>query len=173
VHVETRSTSFLVEPQNQGRRFVSGLDSKPLEWFSSIWPQNRWLKFSGLSLKTGRSSLVIWDSKSPRRFLGLGLKTKQVSVFQLRHKTDGGRAAQDTHRDLMACFAWKQVTLGFFSLASRLEEARRWVVHVARSRMLCQNQVKDGRVDAMGYVGPGYSYFAVFYVLDPIGIVVF
>jgi hypothetical protein len=29
-HVETRSTGFLVEPQNQGRRFVSGLASKPL-----------------------------------------------------------------------------------------------------------------------------------------------
>jgi hypothetical protein len=33
VHVETRSASFLVEPQNKGRRFVSGLTSKPLGWF--------------------------------------------------------------------------------------------------------------------------------------------
>jgi hypothetical protein len=33
VHVETRSVSFLVEPQNQGRRFVSGLASKPLGRF--------------------------------------------------------------------------------------------------------------------------------------------
>jgi hypothetical protein len=30
VHVETRSTGFLVEPQNQGQQFVSGLTSKPL-----------------------------------------------------------------------------------------------------------------------------------------------
>jgi hypothetical protein len=30
VHVEMRSTCFLVEPQNQGQRFVSGLASKPL-----------------------------------------------------------------------------------------------------------------------------------------------
>jgi hypothetical protein len=30
VHVETKSTSFLIEPQNQGRRFISGLASKPL-----------------------------------------------------------------------------------------------------------------------------------------------
>jgi hypothetical protein len=30
VHMETRSVDFLVEPQNQGRRFVSGLASKPL-----------------------------------------------------------------------------------------------------------------------------------------------
>jgi hypothetical protein len=28
VHVETRSTGFLVEPQNQGRRFMSGFASK-------------------------------------------------------------------------------------------------------------------------------------------------
>jgi hypothetical protein len=47
----------LVEPQNQGRRFVSGLASKPLGWFvsglaskplrrfSPVWPQNRWLQF--------------------------------------------------------------------------------------------------------------------------------
>jgi hypothetical protein len=33
VHVEVMSAGFLVEPQNQGRRFVSGLVSKPLGWF--------------------------------------------------------------------------------------------------------------------------------------------
>jgi hypothetical protein len=36
-HMETRSAGFLVEPQNQGRRFVSGLASKPLgrvSWLS-------------------------------------------------------------------------------------------------------------------------------------------
>jgi hypothetical protein len=51
-HVETWSTGFLVEPQNQG---CEG--------------------FSGLGLKTGSSGLVIWTSKSPGQFLGLGLKT--------------------------------------------------------------------------------------------------
>jgi hypothetical protein len=58
VHVETRSVDFLVEPQNQGRRFVSGLASKPLGWFLidlglktdddgllAVWPQNRWRRF--------------------------------------------------------------------------------------------------------------------------------
>jgi hypothetical protein len=29
-------------PQNRWRQFVSGLASKPLGWFSPIWPQNRW-----------------------------------------------------------------------------------------------------------------------------------
>jgi hypothetical protein len=37
VHKETRSADFLVEPQNQGRRFVSGLASKPLGWFLPVW----------------------------------------------------------------------------------------------------------------------------------------
>jgi hypothetical protein len=35
VHVKTRSVGFLVEPQNQDRRFVSGLTSKPLVRFVS------------------------------------------------------------------------------------------------------------------------------------------
>jgi hypothetical protein len=51
MHKETRSASFLVEPQNQGQRFVSGLASKPLGrfisglvskplgQFLSVWPQ--------------------------------------------------------------------------------------------------------------------------------------
>jgi hypothetical protein len=39
-HVETRSAGFLVEPQNQGRRFVSGLVSKPLGRFLAVWSQN-------------------------------------------------------------------------------------------------------------------------------------
>jgi hypothetical protein len=77
---------FLVEPQNQGGG-----------------------GFPGLDLKTGSYGLVIWASKSPRRFLGLGLKTKWASVCRLHHKTDGGRSTRNMHRDLAACFAWKQV----------------------------------------------------------------
>jgi hypothetical protein len=41
-HVETRSAGFVVEPQNQGRQFVSGFASKPLGRFSLVWPQNQW-----------------------------------------------------------------------------------------------------------------------------------
>jgi hypothetical protein len=48
VHIETKSVSFLVKLQNQGRRFVSGLISKPLRQF-----------FSGLASKPlGRFSPV-------------------------------------------------------------------------------------------------------------------
>jgi hypothetical protein len=56
VHVETRSVGFLVEPQNQGRRFVSGLASKPLGRFSPVWPQNRWRRF-----------LAVWHQNLLRR----------------------------------------------------------------------------------------------------------
>jgi hypothetical protein len=85
---------FLVEPQNHGDG-----------------------GFPGLGLKIDSSGLVIWVSKLPRCFLGLGLKTKCASVCQLRHKTDGWRSAWDTRQDLAACFACKQVWLGFPSLA--------------------------------------------------------
>jgi hypothetical protein len=67
---------------------------------SRFVPQNRQLRFGDLDLKFSAM------------FLSLGLKTKQTSGCRLRHKI------------LMAYFAWKQVALGFFSLASRLAEAR-------------------------------------------------
>jgi hypothetical protein len=70
-----------------------GLTSKPAVGFL-VEPQNQGGGgFPGLSLKTGSYGMVIWASKSLRRFLGLGLKTKQASVCQLRHKTDGGSSA--------------------------------------------------------------------------------
>jgi hypothetical protein len=77
---------FLVEPQNQGGG-----------------------GFPNLGIKTGSYSLVIYASKSPRRFLDLGLKTKRASVCRLHHKIDGGRSARDTRRDLAACFTYKYV----------------------------------------------------------------
>jgi hypothetical protein len=120
MHKETRSASFLVEPPNQGRRFFD------------------------LGLKTGSSSLVIWASKSPLQFLGLGLKTMRASVYRLHHKTDAGMSAQDTRRDLAACFSVKQVWLGFLCLASRLAEVRRCVVHIASSWRLRRVKAKDG-----------------------------
>jgi hypothetical protein len=64
VHVETRSAGFLVEPQYQDRRFVSGLASKSLGCF-----------ISGLTLKPLGRFLSGLTSKPLRRFLiGLGLK---------------------------------------------------------------------------------------------------
>jgi hypothetical protein len=80
--------------------------------------------------------------------------------------------AWDTHRDLAACFTWKQVWLGFPSLALRLTEARRRVVHVTPSRRLRWSQVEDERVDATGCIGPFYHTFTIFFLLVPRGIVV-
>jgi hypothetical protein len=62
--LKTTGSGFLVEPRNQGRRFVSGLASKPqgrVYWFgrktkvnglSVGWPQNHWNNFSQFDLKT-------------------------------------------------------------------------------------------------------------------------
>jgi hypothetical protein len=65
MHLEMRNACFLVEPQNQGRQFVSGLASKLLGRFLPVWPQNRWLGFPDLGIKTSNYNLVIWVSKSP------------------------------------------------------------------------------------------------------------
>jgi hypothetical protein len=92
------------------------LTSKPVVGFLVKTQNQDGGGFFGLVLKTGSFGLVIRPSKSSRRFLGFDLKTKWASVCRLRHKTDGGRSTRDTRRDLVACFAWKQVWLGFFSL---------------------------------------------------------
>jgi hypothetical protein len=65
----------------------SALASKPVVSFL-VEPQNQGGGFSGLGLKTNSNGLVIWVSKSSRRFLGLGFKIKQSLVCRLRHKTD-------------------------------------------------------------------------------------
>jgi hypothetical protein len=86
-----------------------GLTSKPAVGFL-VEPQNQGGGgFPGLGLPTGSSGLVICASKTPRKFLGLCLKTKRASVYRLHHKTDRWRSAWDMHRDLAACFVWKQV----------------------------------------------------------------
>jgi hypothetical protein len=95
VHVETRSMSFLVEPQNQGRWFVSGLASKPLGrflvglaskpvvtvsaglaskfiatvflWFGFKTSGGGFLQFG---LKTGGDCFSLFGLKTDDRFLG-------------------------------------------------------------------------------------------------------
>jgi hypothetical protein len=47
------------------------------------------------------------------------------------------------------------------------------MVHVESSRKLHQVEAKNGRVDAMGCVGPYYPNFAILYVLCTRGILVF
>jgi hypothetical protein len=57
---------FLVEAQNQGGG-----------------------GFPGWGLKTAGYGLIIWASKSRRRFLDLGIKIKWATVCCLCYKTDG------------------------------------------------------------------------------------
>jgi hypothetical protein len=99
-----------------------------IDGFSRFDLQTRGFGFSGQDLKTGRYGLMIWASKSRRRFLGLSFKTKWATIYWLHHKTDRKmKMAQDTHRDLVACFVWKQVGVGFLSLTSRLADVlHRW-----------------------------------------------
>jgi hypothetical protein len=67
--METRSVGFLVEPQNQGRGFVSGLASKPVATVSRFAPQNRQLWFSDLGFKI--TAMVYWFG--PQNQLGFSL----------------------------------------------------------------------------------------------------
>jgi hypothetical protein len=69
VHEVTRSTCFLVEPQNQGRQFVSGLASKSLRRVSQFGRQNRQLRFDDLGLKI--TAMVSWFG--PQNQVGFGL----------------------------------------------------------------------------------------------------
>jgi hypothetical protein len=63
MHMETRSADFLVEPQNQGLRFVSGLISKSL---------GRFLRFD---LKIGGDGFLVYASKSSKlRFINCATK---------------------------------------------------------------------------------------------------
>jgi hypothetical protein len=78
VDVEMRSAGFLVEPQNQGRRYVSGLASKPLGRFSPVWPQNRWQRFLiGWASKL-MATLCEWFGIKTTRTVFTGLASKPM-----------------------------------------------------------------------------------------------
>jgi hypothetical protein len=78
-HVETRS-GFLVDPQNQGRRFVSGLTSKPVATvFAGLASKPVATVFSSLALK-----LVAMIS------LSLTLKPAVGFLFEPQNQGGGG-----------------------------------------------------------------------------------
>jgi hypothetical protein len=64
-----------------------------------------------------------------------------------------------------------QVSVSQFTL--KLAEERRRVVHIASSRRSCEDEVKDGRVDVMGYIKSFNPYFIIFVVLDTRDILIF
>jgi hypothetical protein len=64
VQMKTRSPGFLVEPQNQGRRFISDLTSKSLGRILSVWPKSTATVSPDLASKSVASGFLIWVSKS-------------------------------------------------------------------------------------------------------------
>jgi hypothetical protein len=126
VHKETRSTCFLVEPQNQGRRV------------SRFWPQNRQLRFGDFDLKiTATVSLF-----EPQNQAGYALSVapqNQQEEDDVRHAL---RPNSLLHREA------SQTRISQF--ASKLVEERQRVVHIVLSCRSCEDEAKDGWVDAPG-----------------------
>jgi hypothetical protein len=122
-----------------------------VDGLSVVWPQNHWDGFLRFDLKTGGDC-----------FLWFGLKTGGNSFLWFDIKTDDDS------------FFWFSLKIGggFLSLTSRLVDARWWVVHVAPSCWLHQDQVEDGGVDATGRIRL-YYFFVVFVALGHICIIVF
>jgi hypothetical protein len=118
--------------------------------------QNQQLRFGDLGLKI--IVTVSWFGSQNQASYGL------LIAPQNQRDDDSVR---DTRRDLAAWFAWKQVALEFFSLTSRLMEARLQVVHVTSSRRSRGVEVENGRVDTTGCVGPFYLKIAVFLCIRP------
>jgi hypothetical protein len=163
VHIETRSAGFMVEPQNQGRRFVSGLTSKPLGQFLLVWCQNRWLKFSSLGLKTSNSDLVICASKSSDGFLVCASKLSGLRFIDC--------ATTPSRSSGTLCVEASEARVSQFG--SKLVEVQRQMVHVASSRRSRGVKDKDKRINVVDFVGSFYSKIIVFVMLGLKSIVVF
>jgi hypothetical protein len=90
-HVETRSVGFMVEPQNQGRRFVSGLAAKQLGWFSPFGLKTGGDGFWRFGLKTCCNGFCWFGLKTGGNgFLQFGLKTGGDGFSRFGLKTRGG-----------------------------------------------------------------------------------
>jgi hypothetical protein len=63
VHMEMRSAGFMVEPQNQGRRFSPVWPQNLGRWVSWFGPQNRQLRFGDFCLKITTVGFPVWASK--------------------------------------------------------------------------------------------------------------
>jgi hypothetical protein len=176
--LKTTGTCFLVWPQNQGWRFVSGLASKPLGRFLLVWPQNRWRRVSQFDPQNRQ----LW-------FSDLGIKIKvTVSWF--------GPQNQVGYSLLVVPQNWweDEDGMGHTSRSSGLLHLKAnrarvfqsdlktgggvaWVMHMTSSRRLHRSKAKDGQFDGGGcgvvQVGPNYPYFVVVFFLSHLGILVF
>jgi hypothetical protein len=85
------SMNFLVEPQNQGRQFVSSLVLKPLGRFISGLTSKPLWQFFLFGLKTGADGFFWFGLKTGGDgFLWFGIKTGSNDFFRFGIKTDGG-----------------------------------------------------------------------------------
>jgi hypothetical protein len=120
------ATVFSVLASKPVEMVSPGLPSKSVARVSQFGPQNRQLWFVDLCLKI--TTTVSWFE--PQNQAGFGL-----SVASQNRREDA--AAWDTPRDLAACFAWKQVGLGFPSLPQnwRRSDGGWYMWHHRGSRM--------------------------------------
>jgi hypothetical protein len=187
LHVEMRSVGFLVEPQNQGRWFIGGLTSKQLGRFLPVWPQNRWRRFllvwsenrwwvSWLSIKTkvatgfkvcaSKLTAMIWWFDAQNHHNGFlvcvskpsGLRFVGYVTKPIEDRVGARHASRSS-----SLLRLEECRARVFQFASKLAEMWRRVVYVAPSRRSRDNQVEDGWIDAMGYVGPFYPKSSFFY----------
>jgi hypothetical protein len=90
VHVETMTAGFLVEPQNQGRRFMSGLTSKPLGWFlTGLASKPMAMVFAGLASKPVATVLSSLASKLVAT-VSSGFASKSMVGFLDEPQNQGG-----------------------------------------------------------------------------------
>jgi hypothetical protein len=113
MHVEMRSVGFLVEPQNQGQRFVSGLAPKPLGRF-----------LIGLGLKTD-ATVCEWFGLKTTQTVSSGLTSKPVAAVSsgLTSKpaaTVSGGLASKPAVTVFSGLVSKPVVTVFFNLAFKL-----------------------------------------------------
>jgi hypothetical protein len=100
----------------------SGLASKPVVTVS--WLSLKTKVVEGFSVWVSKPVATVWCLKitvtvswfGPQNQAGFGLSVAPQNRWE-------DATAWDTHRDLAACFTWKQLWLGFPSLTSRLAES--------------------------------------------------
>jgi hypothetical protein len=93
-HVETTSAGFLVEPQNQGRWFVSGLASKPLGRFLACLASKPVATVSGgLASKPDAMDFSSLTSKLVA-MVSPGFASKPVVGFLVEPQNQGGGLVQ-------------------------------------------------------------------------------
>jgi hypothetical protein len=130
-----------------------GLASKTVVTVSRVGPQNWQLRFSDLSLKI--TATVSW----------LGLS---VAPQNRRREVNAGHASRSS-----GLLHVEASLARVFQSGLKADGGVTRVVYVTLSWRLRQGQVEDGRVDVMSCIGPCYSCFAIFIILDSKDIVIF